>query len=131
MLTPPLRLSVPIPRRQRGFVAWLAIVALWLTIVAPVVSQTLANPLDSLISIGACGVHQPDGTQTPPTGHLLEKCGYCGLLAGHSMLPDASPAAVPALLLGNSLLAVGKLPRRNQIILLAAAPRGPPLNTHA
>lgn len=122
---------MPIPRRQRGFIAWLAIVALWLTIVAPVVSQTLANPLDSLISIGACGVHQPDGTQTPPTGHLLEKCGYCGLLAGHSMLPDASPVQVPGLALaGMSLIAV-RPPERSAIVLLAAAPRGPPLVAHA
>lgn len=122
---------MPIPRRQRGFVAWLAIVALWLTIVAPVVSQTLANPLDSLISIGACGVHHPDGTQTPPTGPLLEKCGYCGLMAGHSMLPDATPPVVPALDLDHTRLAVGKLPQRSQVVLLAAAPRGPPLIAHA
>ena len=113
-------------RRQRGFVAWLAIVALWLTIVAPVVSQTLANPLDSLISIGACGVHHPDGTQTPPAGHLLEKCGYCGLLAGHSMLPDAAPALLPGPGPADLRLAASRPPARGTIILLAAAPRGPP-----
>ncbi|WP_017463982.1 DUF2946 domain-containing protein [Dyella ginsengisoli] len=122
---------MPIPRRQRGFVAWLAIVALWLTIVAPVVSQTLANPLDSLISIGACGVHHPDGTQTPPTGHLLEKCGYCGMMAGHSMLPDASPVQIPGLALAGPSLTAVRPPERSTIVLLAAAPRGPPVVAHA
>ncbi len=81
------------PRRTpRRFVAWLAIVALWLTIVAPVVSQTLASPLDALVSIGWCGTHHDDGKQSPPAGYPLEKCGYCGLLSGHSILPDAAPA---------------------------------------
>lgn len=114
--------------RHRGRpVAWLAIVALWLTIVAPVVSQTLANPLDSLISIGACGIHHPDGTQTPPSGHLLEKCGYCGLLAGHSILPDGAPAVVPPLLRLGLLPVAALPPERGSAILLAAAPRGPPV----
>jgi hypothetical protein len=113
-------------RRRPGFVAWLAIVALWLTIVAPVVSQVVSDPLDSLISIGACGVHHADGTQTPPTGHPLEKCGYCGLLAGHSIVPDAVPTllsgVVPAHLWASALHSSS----RGTIVLLAAAPRGPP-----
>jgi hypothetical protein len=115
-----------IPRRQRGPVAWLAIVALWLTIVAPVVSQTLASPLDALIGIGACGVVHADGTQSPPTGHPLEKCGYCGLLAGHSLLPDAAPALVPGLALPDRWLTAALPPERGTVVLLAAAPRGPP-----
>ncbi|MBU6248016.1 MAG: DUF2946 family protein [Xanthomonadaceae bacterium] len=122
---------MPIHARQRSFVTWLAIVALWLTIVAPVVSQTLANPLDSLISIGACGTHHPDGTQSPPTGHPLEKCGYCGLLGGHSMLPDASPVRVPGLSIGTTSIAAARQSRRSSVVLLAADPRGPPPVAHA
>lgn len=116
--------------RQRGPVAWLAIVALWLTIVAPVVSQTLASPLDALVSIGWCGTHHDDGTQSPPAGHLLEKCGYCGLLSGHSILPDAPPVLLPGTLLPGPRLAMPMPPARSSIVRLAARPRGPPVTAH-
>lgn len=113
-------------RPPRRFVAWLAIVTLWLTIVAPVVSQTLASPLDALVSIGWCGPHHDDGTQSPPAGHLLEKCGYCGLLCGHSLLPpiDGAPA-VPRSATAQILPLAGQ-PRRPGLRALATSPRGPP-----
>lgn len=118
-------------RRPRRPIAWLAIVALWLTIVAPVVSQTLASsPLDALVSIGWCGPHHDDGTPSPPTGHLLTKCGYCGLLSGHSILP-AAPSLLPAgPLLSGLWLAMPEPPARSRTVLLAAAPRGPPVAAH-
>lgn len=119
-------ITLSILRRQRGFTAWLAIVALWLTIVAPVVSQTLADPLDPLIGVGACGAQHGDGTRHPPTGHLLEKCGYCGLLAGHSLLPDAAPALLAGPALPGFWQAAPRPPARGAMVLLAAAPRGPP-----
>ena len=118
-------------RRQQGFVAWLAIVALWLTIVAPVVSQTVADPLDSLISIGACGVHHADGTQTPPSGHPLEKCGYCGMLAGHSLLPDATLPSLAASMLAGLTLPAPVVASGSDDRILAAEPRGPPGFAHA
>ena len=123
MITP----RPPRARRRQGLVAWLAIVALWLTIVAPVVSQTVSDPLDSLISIGACGVHHADGTQTPPTGHPLEKCGYCGMLAGHSLLPNAALSPVPRLMLVGQVLPVPVPAFAGDDRVLAARPRGPPL----
>lgn len=113
-------------RRPRRPIAWLAIVALWLTIVAPVVSQTLASPLDALVSIGWCGPHHDDGTPSPPAGHLLEKCGYCGLLSGHSILPDAPPLLSAGPSLSGRWLAMPEPPARSSIVLLAAEPRGPP-----
>lgn len=114
-------------RRPRRPIAWLAIVALWLTIVAPVVSQTLAtSPLDALVSIGWCGPHHDDGTPSPPAGHLLEKCGYCGLLSGHSILPDAPPLLSAGPSPSGRWLAMPEPPARSSIVLLAAEPRGPP-----
>lgn len=100
--------------------------ALWLTIVAPVVSQAVSDPLDSLISIGACGVHHADGTQTPPQGHPLEKCGYCGMLAGHSLLPDASLPALPTQELMGQSLPLSVVAHTGNDRILAARPRGPP-----
>ncbi|HET6431015.1 DUF2946 domain-containing protein [Dyella sp.] len=117
-------------RRPRRLTAWLAIVALWLTIAAPVVSQTLASPLDALVSIGWCGTHHDDGTPSPPAGHLLEKCGYCGLLSGHSLLPDAPPSLASGLPLSGLWLAMPAPPARSRIVLLAARPRGPPVPVH-
>ena len=122
---------MPVLFRQRRPIAWLAIVALWLTIVAPVVSQTLASPLDALVSIGWCGTHHDDGTQSPPAGHLLEKCGYCGLLSGHSILPDAPPSLPAAPTLYGLWRAMPEPPARGSIVLLAADPRGPPVFAHA
>lgn len=101
-------------------------VALWLTIVAPVISQTVANPLDSLISMGACGVHHADGSQTPPAGHPLEKCGYCGLLAGHSLLPETASLTAPPTFAKAPVLPLPAPAMRGADRCLAAAPRGPP-----
>lgn len=114
------------PHRRRRPITWLAIVALWLTIVAPVVSQTLASPLDARVSIGWCGPHHDDGTPSPPHGHLVEKCGYCGLLSGHSILPDMAPSLSAGPLLSGQWLAMSEPPTRSYIVLLAADPRGPP-----
>ncbi|HEU4670496.1 MAG TPA: DUF2946 family protein [Dyella sp.] len=122
---------MPIALRQRSFVAWLAVVALWLTITAPVVSRTLASPLDARVGIGTCGIRHPDGTRTPPAGHPLEKCGYCGLLAGHSMPPDAAPVRVAPPALTDPSPELAGPPGCGAVVMLAAAPRGPPGNTHA
>lgn len=122
---------------HRKWVAWLAMFAMWLTIVAPVVSQTIAAASWSPDLGGWCDGHaglvnHPAPHQTDPHAPTTDKCGYCGLL-GHSptlagtswqpLLPvwqDASTLAAPPT-------------RKAHItrVLLAAAPRGPPAFSHA
>jgi hypothetical protein len=121
-------------RPHRRLTAWLAMTALWLTIVSPVVSQWL-SPAWSMPSLGAlCGAAHslPDHGRSPaPDGHPLEKCGYCGLfshcptMAGAAWLPTLLPpvAALPH--------AVPTRLSWMRYALLATPARGPPRRLRA
>ncbi|KMZ11866.1 OpgC [Candidatus Burkholderia humilis] len=91
---------------RNRFVAWLGIAAMWLAIVAPVISQSVAAKRAIADPIAAlCTVDAPTGAQSHAShdeapadraghhdaaGHF-EACAYCGLLAHH--LPIAQGAA--------------------------------------
>lgn len=126
-------------RKIRVFFAWLALIALGLTIVAPVVSRTLASvtassahgahhgmDMSAEMTAGHVDANRHDNPHSDHDGMLMDQCGYCGLL-GHSplliviawlpgLLPQATPRQpVPA--------APARGPERST---LTAAPRGPP-----
>lgn len=115
---------------HRRVVAQLAFVAIWLTIVAPVISRVL--PLwgtASAASDMACAEHMghatdPDGThpQLPST----DQCGYCSLVGHSPFLVEASwvPALLPQVSYLPPRLPDGWHIRRYS--LLASAPRAPP-----
>jgi hypothetical protein len=123
-------------RRHRKFVAWLGLFAMWLTIVAPVVSQTLAaaswSPDLGAWCNGHAGlVNHPSPQQPSPHAPAWEKCGYCGLL-GHSPTLTASFWSPLLQVLDVSMPAI--LPTRltpPTRVWLAASPRGPPTLPHA
>jgi len=82
-------------RNRIHTVAWLGLIAMWLVVFAPLVSQLLAaahadTPVGIICSAGT-------GAQTSPNHRLssdsLSACGYCNLLAHHAPLPTvlASP----------------------------------------
>lgn len=108
---------------------------MWLTIVAPVVSQTVAAASWSPDIGGWCAGHvglvDHPPPQPSPHAPMLEKCGYCGLL-GHSptlaatfWLPLLSmPAASAPTLLPERMAPPAR-------VWLAASPRGPPAFPHA
>jgi hypothetical protein len=114
--------------------AWLALLAIWLTVIAPVVSRIL--PGTSSPDLGAwCMAHEGggDGHASPqsPAPHPhdadhWERCGYCSLFS-HSPSLGFVPAtlglpALPALL-------SAALPVRRTLAprpLFDAPPRGPP-----
>ncbi|WP_235443061.1 DUF2946 domain-containing protein [Caballeronia mineralivorans] len=97
---------------RNRFVAWLGIAAMWLAIVAPVISQTIASRQQSLDPQAAiCSVdalaqialdstaHVEAQTQTDEhAGHHMagadsfDACSYCGLLA-HNVPLASAPAA--------------------------------------
>ncbi|SAK78833.1 hypothetical protein AWB75_04732 [Caballeronia catudaia] len=83
---------------RNRFVAWLGIAAMWLAIVAPVISQTLAaraaasDPQAVLCAVDASGADAHEGhhavaqDDTAHAGHHAgashsDACSYCGLLA--------------------------------------------------
>lgn len=113
--------------RTPRWIAWVAMMALWLTIVAPVISQTITMDAESSMVMD-CGPHHDHSLPSSPHPGSMEKCGYCGLLS-HSPgmpgsglpLPMYSPSAGrPQLLHAHS----GTEP-----FVLAAAPRGPPVTS--
>ncbi|MDR5787387.1 MULTISPECIES: DUF2946 domain-containing protein [unclassified Caballeronia] len=69
---------------RNRFVAWLGIAAMWLAIVAPVISQTLAarqaaNPQAVLCTVDATATDSHAGHHD--AGSHVDACSYCGLLA--------------------------------------------------
>lgn len=107
---------------------------MWLTIVAPVISQTLLPTAHAMaMHHGAdCGRHTEETPPlSPPHDHALEKCGYCGLLGYSPMLPGAIwlPPILPPATTGLAHLPHA-LPAARRATL-AAAPRGPPAFAHA
>ncbi|SAL78591.1 hypothetical protein AWB74_05369 [Caballeronia arvi] len=86
---------------RNRFVAWLGIAAMWLAIVAPVISQTLAaraaasDPETVLCAVDATEAYEHEGHEghhavaqddTAHAGHHdaashFDACSYCGLLA--------------------------------------------------
>lgn len=93
---------------RNRFVAWLGIAAMWLAIVAPVISQTLAarnaanDPQAILCAVDTTAADAHEGHHAvvqEDTGHAghhdaashFDACSYCGLLAHH--LPIATDIA--------------------------------------
>jgi hypothetical protein len=96
---------------RNRFVAWLGIAAMWLAIVAPVISQSMASrnaaldphaPLCTVDTLAGVVSHADEhaahaeevGANAPASHHdaasHFDACSYCGLLAHH--LPVASAA---------------------------------------
>ncbi|MFM0522015.1 MULTISPECIES: DUF2946 domain-containing protein [Caballeronia] len=81
---------------RNRFVAWLGIAAMWLAIVAPVISQTLAArdaaTTDPQAILCTVDVSAPDAhAGHHDSANHFDACSYCGLLA-HD-LPVATSAA--------------------------------------
>nr|WP_165583142.1 DUF2946 domain-containing protein [Dyella soli] len=118
-------------KAQRGYVAWLAMAALWLLVVAPSISRALP-PAWTGPDLGAwCTGHglseqHPSPSSPDAPGPHADPCGYCVLL-GHSPLLAAAPVVAPAALAMPPLrpAAVPAL-HGHALPLLSANPRGPP-----
>jgi hypothetical protein len=139
---------------RNRFVAWLGIAAMWLAIVAPVISQTLASRearFDRFDFIAAlCSVDVPGQSQTASpvpngvnaevreeehaghhmsgnTGNTFDACSYCGLLA-HNVPLTSAPAAAPARIERVTRLAAEPAVRAVHVKSFnAASPRAPPI----
>jgi len=118
---------------HQRFVAWLAMAAMWLTIVTPVVSRALPDA-QSMPDLGAwctghgLSAHHPSAPSDPALH--VDHCGYCTLL-GHSPLlsshtivfstPTLPAASVPRLWASGATYVEP---------VLSANPRGPPTLRH-
>jgi len=123
-------------RTHSRFVAWLALAAMWLTVVMPVISRSMPNMPDGVGVMGAMdhgcrgSSHESSKQHHPSTApdpsSTLDKCGYCGLFCHSPMvagtsLPPLPPLAFPAATLLSPAVPSGPTPH-----LLSAPPRGPP-----
>lgn len=113
------------PRTPR-WIAWLALTAIWLAVVAPVVSQAVAAADVPSMAMGADCDGPHDHAPLAPHPSSMEKCGYCGLLSHHPVLLAAPLPMASSLLPGTVPLSL-RAPLATEPSVLAAAPRGPPV----
>ncbi|KAG8150378.1 DUF2946 domain-containing protein [Burkholderia catarinensis] len=106
--------------------AWLGIFAIWLVVIAPIVSHGLVShdrnaPVASICSADG----QPDVNNAPAADHFAA-CGYCDLLAHHT--PAPSPSLSQWLEVPSSAVAVppASLPFVFRDISRAGRPRDSP-----
>ncbi|SAL39187.1 MFS transporter [Caballeronia sordidicola] len=124
---------------RNRFVAWLGIAAMWLAIVAPVISQTLVSHEARFNLIAAlCSVDTPRHTQSASpvpdehaghhmAGDTFDACSYCGLLAHNVPLASAPPAALARVERVTRLAAEPIVRAVHVKSFNAASPRAPPI----
>lgn len=96
-------LTIMTLRPRNRMTAWLGLIAMWLIVFAPVVSQVLAADRSNEPVAALCSALQPQGvTQlhqaSPAPVHLSHDdafgaCGYCHLLEHHVALPGVASFA--------------------------------------
>lgn len=87
-------------RSRNRTTAWLGLIAMWLIVFAPIVSQMLVSGRAHEPVAALCSALQPqDGNHaTTPAVHLSHDdafgaCGYCHLLQHHVAIPSVAIAA--------------------------------------
>jgi hypothetical protein len=83
---------------RKHLIAWHGLVAMWLIVFAPLVSQLVAAAHRDVTAESALCSAAPPHTDAALHDHGdgLAACGYCNLLADHAAMPPAQ-AALPAL----------------------------------
>lgn len=86
-------------RKHTLLTAWLGLVAMWLIVLAPLVSQLVAAHQAHEPDAALCSAIQPDSvTQHLSHDDAFGACGYCHLLEHHVAMPDVPvPASSRAL----------------------------------
>jgi hypothetical protein len=112
---------------RKHLAAWLGLIAMWLVVLAPAVSQLVVSLHQREPVAAVCSDAQPAGIGHVAPAGPLSACGYCDLLASHPVGPAVPPAA-PSVLVLVVLLAATILSTR--FIPLgafpSARPRAPP-----
>ncbi|MBK3810705.1 DUF2946 domain-containing protein [Paraburkholderia nemoris] len=128
------------PRSHNRMTAWLGLIAMWLVVFAPVVSQMLVSNRTNEPFAALCSALQPanqslvsHSTQANPAPvHLSHDdafgaCGYCHLLQHHVAMPSVAAVEPPLALalagtvppaLSTRFTPLGAFP--------SGRPRGPP-----
>ena len=94
-------------RSRKHLTAWLGLIAMWLIVLAPIVSQlVVAAHRDDAAFAALCSAVQPR-TDSAHATHAdpLAACGYCDLLADHMAMPTIPPAPLVLVMLVVALAA--------------------------
>nr|WP_175106632.1 DUF2946 domain-containing protein [Pararobbsia alpina] len=110
-------------RNRKHLTTWLGLIAMWLIVFAPLVSQLVVSARAHEPVAALCSVVQPGHPEHHSPASLLDACGYCDLLADHIVMPSVPQAAVSIVLLV-SVAAVAVLGTR--FTPLGAFPSGRP-----
>jgi hypothetical protein len=79
------------PRTHRHLTAWLGLVAMWLIVLVPIVSQLVVAVGKYEPTAILCSVHASSADTHHTDAPDLRACGYCDLLADHMRLPAFRP----------------------------------------
>ncbi|HTI18875.1 MAG TPA: DUF2946 domain-containing protein [Trinickia sp.] len=121
-------------RSRNRLTAWLGLVAMWLIVLAPLVSQLvvssrLQNPADAQL---CSAVMSMSGDMSHDVSHshadMLAACGYCDLLADHVAIPAMPPVLLPFVLLLTLVVATVRSTRYTPFgAFPSGRPRAPPV----
>ncbi len=124
---------MPLLRRHRRFITWLALGVLVLAALAPAVSRALASAqgdawaLAQVCSADAGQRGGADGGTPGGTAHAFEHCPFCALHSDGWGLPPALPAQAEAPALRHALPALFLQAPRPLFAWAAALARAPPV----
>ncbi|WP_206953666.1 DUF2946 domain-containing protein [Trinickia acidisoli] len=127
-------------RRLHKLGTLLGLLAIWLTALAPTISQTLAahERMGVEMALGVeCSAQDAapepassDGDQAShhhdALGHW-DACGYCGFFAHLPVMPGLTPAVVSALAAAQPPYVAAAVEARRATRFLTAQPRAPPV----
>ncbi|HKT99813.1 MAG TPA: DUF2946 domain-containing protein [Paraburkholderia sp.] len=116
-------------RKHTLLTAWLGLVAMWLIMLAPLVSQLVAAHQAHEPDAVLCSAIQPASTaQHLSHNDAFGACGYCHLLQHHAAMPGV-PAPEPSRALVADLERVAPLSTRHTPFgaFPSGRPRAPPL----
>lgn len=114
-------------RKHSLLTAWLGLVAMWLIVFAPLVSQLVAAQHGPDLDSALCSALHP-ASNAPDVQHLSHDdafgaCGYCHLLEHHVAMPSvATPEPLPALAVARESVAT----LSTRFVPLGAFPSGRP-----
>jgi hypothetical protein len=86
-------------RRHVHLTAWIGLIAMWLVVCVPLVSQVIASARahDEPFAALCSAVQTTDGSHRTSSDNLAA-CGYCDLLATHAAMPSVPEAQLTPLL---------------------------------
>lgn len=116
--------------RRNHMTAWTGLVAMWLIVFAPIVSQLVASARMHERVDDGCAIVAPRHDSRHMPIDRVGACGYCDLLADHAVLPKIPSAPLSTVLLvwiaGAPVLSTSFAPLRT---FPSGRPRAPPVTS--